>query len=392
MSAMRIPGQFSPSPLLMRNLLRLALVGAAVTVVGLFLAPQRTWPNMLLAMYYIMSLGLGAILFIALQYVSNAGWSVALRRVPEAMTSVLPLGGALLLLTFFGIHALYEWSHTEVVVDDPILSAKTFWLNTPFFVGRALLYFGLWWFLARKIVALSKHQDANGMVEIGAKNKRYSAAFIVVFAFTFSLASMDWIMSLEPHWYSTIFGIYNFAGLFQTALAAMTILVIMLKRRGPLREVVTADHLHNLGKLVFAFSTFWMYIWFSQYMLIWYANIPEEVTYLINREQGTWVIFTIVNVVFNWAIPFIVLLPQWTKKHEGLLLRVCVIIMIGHWIDLVWMILPPFMSAGPELFVWEMAPMLGAVTAFFYMTFRALSRGNIVPAKDPMLVESLQHS
>jgi hypothetical protein len=392
MSAFHIPGRFTPSPRLMKNLLTLAIISAAVTGAGLFLAPQRTWPNLLLAMYYLMSLGLGAILFIALQYISNAGWSVALRRVPESMTGVLPVAGALLLLTFFGIHALYEWSHTDVVAADPILSSKAGWLNTPFFIARAVLYFGAWWFLAHKIVRLSKHQDTNGVMDVLAKNKRYSAIFIVVFAFTFSLASMDWIMSLEPHWYSTIFGIYNFAGLFLTALAAMTIVVILMKRMGPFREILTTDHLHNLGKLIFAFSTFWMYIWFSQYLLIWYANIPEEVTYLVNREHGTWVIFTIVNVVFNWAIPFIVLLPQWTKKNEGLLLRVCVIIMIGHWVDLAWMILPPFMSAGPELFLWEVAPMVGVIVAFFYLTFRALSRGNVIPVKDPMLVESLHHS
>lgn len=392
MSALHIPGRFLPSSRLMKNLLTFALIGGAVTVVGLILAPQRTWPNLLLAMYYLMSLGLGAILFIALQYIANAGWSVALRRVPEAMTGVLPLAGALLLLTFFGIHSLYEWSHHDVVAADPILSSKTAWLNTPFFVARAVLYFAVWWFLAHRIVRLSKHQDINGVVDVVAKNKRYSAILIVVFAFTFSLASMDWIMSLEPHWYSTIFGIYNFAGLFLTALAAMTIVVILLKRIGPFREILTTDHLHNLGKLIFAFSTFWMYIWFSQYLLIWYANIPEEVTYLVNREKGTWIIFTIVNVAFNWVIPFVVLLPEWTKKHEGMLLRVCVIIMIGHWIDLAWMILPPFMPAGPELFFWEVAPMVGVMTAFFYVTFRVLSRGNIVPVKDPLLVESIHPS
>jgi hypothetical protein len=200
---------------------------------------------------------------------------------------------------------------------------------------------------------------------------------------------MDWIMSLEPHWYSTIFGIYNFSGLFLSGLAAMTVLVILMKRMGPYRNILTTGHLHNLGKLLFAFSNFWMYIWFSQYLLIWYANIPEEVTYFVNREQGTWVVFTVVNVVFNWAIPFVVLLPQWTKKNEGLLLRVCVIVLTGRWIDLSWMILPPFMRQGPEVFLWEILPMAGVVAVFFYVVFRALSLGNVVPVNDPFLVESL---
>jgi hypothetical protein len=373
----------------MRNLLALAVTGAAVAGAGVLFAPQRVWPNLLLASYYLLGLGLGAALFLALQYVSNAGWSVAFRRVPEAMTGVLPLAGGLLLLTFFGVHNLYEWSHSDAVAADPALSSKAEWLNVPFFVGRALLFLATWWLLARGIVRLSVRQDTNGVDGLPAKLKRRSAVLIVVFAFTFSLASMDWIMSLEPHWYSTIFGIYNFSGLFLSGLAAMTVLVILMKRMGPYRNILTTGHLHNLGKLLFAFSNFWMYIWFSQYLLIWYANIPEEVTYFVNREQGTWVVFTVVNVVFNWAIPFVVLLPQWTKKNEGLLLRVCVIVLTGRWIDLSWMILPPFMRQGPEVFLWEILPMAGVVAVFFYVVFRALSLGNVVPVNDPFLVESL---
>lgn len=381
--------RFVPSPRLVKNLMLLVATGGVITIVGLILAPERTWPNLLLANYYLLSLGLGAVLFIALQSVSNAGWSVALRRVPEAMTSVFPLFGVLLLVTFLGIHSLYEWSHESVTASDPLLKSKSGWLNTPFFIARSTFYFVVWWFLATKLVRLSRGQDSNGDVSVNGKSKRYSAIFIVVFAFTFSLASMDWLMSLEPHWYSAIFGIYNFAGLFLTALAGITMLVILLRRMGPFQHIVTSEHLHNLGKLVFAFSTFWMYIWFSQYLLIWYANIPEEVTYFVRREEASWIVFTVVNVIFNWVIPFVVLLPKWTKRNEGLLLRVCMIIMIGHWIDLFWMILPPFMPASPKFSLWEVGPMAGVIGAFFLLTLRSFAKRNIVPLKDPLLVESL---
>jgi len=391
MRTFEIPGRFTPPPRLMKTLVVLAVAGGTIALIGVYLAPARAWPNLLLADYYGLSLALGAALFVALQYVSNAGWSVALRRVPEAIASTLPWFGAAALLLFYGIPHLYEWNHPTVVAGDAILRSKAGWLNTSFFIIRFLLCFGAWWFISSRMVRFSRHQDSDGELDLLGRAKRYSAAFIVVFAFTFSIVSFDWIMSLEPHWYSTIFAVYNFAGLFLNSLAAMTLVAIVLKRMGPFRQIVTSEHLHNLGKLIFAFSTFWMYIWFSQYLLIWYANIPEEVVYFVRRQEGSWAIFTVVNVIFNWVIPFVVLLPQWTKKSETILMRVCIILMIGHWIDLFWMILPQFARGSASFGIWEIAPMVAALSLFFIITFRFLSRGNVVPVRDPMLVESLQY-
>lgn len=385
----RTPRAFRMSDRMQKNLLMLLLLGGAVTLAGLVLAPERTWPNVLLANYYLMSLGLAAAIFIALLYVSNAGWATGIRRVPEAMTAVLPVSAIVMLAPLFGIHVLYEWSHEAAVAHDRILQAKAGWLNTPFFIGRTIAYLALWLVLAYRIVRLSRRQDEDGSVEYTLTNRKLSAFFLVVFALTFTLASMDWIMSLQPHWYSTIFGIYNFSGLFLNGIATITVLVILLRRWGPLAHVVSDAHLHDLGKLVFAFSTFWMYIWFSQYILIWYANIPEEVRFYTAREEGGWLVFSIVNVVFNWVIPFITLLPIWAKKNEGLLLRVCIIVMLGHWIDLFWMILPPFMKGNPRVFVWEIAPMAAMLAGFFLLTFKALAKHRLVPVNDPYLAESL---
>ena len=381
--------RFTASPTLTNNLLIVAGIGVGISIIGFFVAPERIWPNLLLASYYFLGLGVAAALFIALLAVTNAGWATAIRRVPEAMLSTLPVGALLILATMFGIHSLYEWSRDSVVAADPLLRSKTGWLNTPFFVGRTILYLTLWLGFSTYVLRISHTQDRNGSLKTISRIKTASAIFIAVFALSFTLASMDWIMSLEPHWYSTIFGVYNFAGTFLAGLAAITILVILLKRWGPFEHILTAAHLHSLGKLIFAFSTFWMYIWFSQYMLIWYANIPEEVTYFVKREEGSWVIFTVVNVLFNWVIPFIVLLSSWTKKNEGLLLRVCIIILIGHWIDLFWMILPPFMHAEPLFNVWEIGPIVGAISLFLFLTLKAFSKRSIVPVNDPMLVESL---
>ncbi len=381
--------KFQLSERLHKNLLGVTAIGLLVSAIGLIVAPERAWPNILLANYYLMGLGLAGAIFIALLYVSNAGWATAIRRVPEAMTAALPVSAVIMIAILFGIHTLYEWSHESVVAHDRILQAKSGWLDVPFFIVRTLVYMGVWLVLTYAIVHISRKQDMDGDVKLTFRNRKLSAAFLVVFAFTFTLASMDWIMSLQPHWFSTIFGIYNFCGLFLNGLATITVIVILLRRWGPLGKVVNESHLHDLGKLVFAFSTFWMYIWFSQYILIWYANIPEEVRFYTAREQGGWLLFTILNVVFNWFIPFVTLLPIWAKRSEGLLLRICLIIMIGHWVDLFWMILPPFMEGSPTVFLWEIGPMVAAVAGFFFLTFRALAKHNLLPVKDPMLGESL---
>lgn len=381
--------KFQLSERLRKNLLGATVIGLLASVVGLIVAPERAWPNILLANYYLMGLGLAGAIFIALQYVSNAGWATAIRRVPEAMTTALPVSALVMIAILFGIHTLYEWSHESVVAHDALLQAKSGWLYVPFFIVRTLVYMGAWLVLTYAIVRISRKQDVDGDLKLTFRNRKLSAAFLVVFAFTFTLASMDWIMSLQPHWFSTIFGIYNFSGLFLNGLATITVIVILLRRWGPLGKIVNESHLHDLGKLVFAFSTFWMYIWFSQYILIWYANIPEEVRFYTAREQGGWLLFTILNVVFNWFIPFVMLLPIWAKRNEGLLLRICLIIMIGHWIDLFWMILPPFMEGSPTVFLWEIGPMVAAVAGFFFLTFRTLEKHNLLPVKDPMLVESL---
>jgi hypothetical protein len=376
---------------LRKNLLIAMIAGLAITAIGIVIAPTRTLPNILLANYYLMSLGLAGVMFIALQYVSNAGWATAIRRVPEAMTSILPVSALVMIVLLLGTHTLYEWSHDAVVAKDHLLQAKSAWLNVPFFTIRTVVYVGVWLVFAYAIVKLSRKQDTDGNVGLTRRNKKLSAAFLVVFALTFTVASMDWIMSLQPHWFSTIFGIYNFCGLFLNGLATMTALVILLRRWGPMAKIVSDAHLHDLGKLVFAFSTFWMYIWFSQYILIWYANIPEEVRYYTMRERGGWQVLTILNVVFNWFIPFITLLPIWTKKNDGVLLRVCILIMVAHWVDLFWMILPSFMPETPAVFLWEIAPFTGLMAGFFLLFFKALGRNNLIPMRDPYIAESLQH-
>jgi hypothetical protein len=378
-------------PGLLRNLLIVITLGALGSAAGLLFAPARVWPGILLANYYIITLALAGTVFVALTYITRAGWSTVFRRVPESMSRALPVSFGIMLLTVFGISTLYEWSHSSVLAQDHLIAHKAPWLNIPFFVIRIVVYFGIWIGFSVALRKNSELQDRTGDERLTDRNMRISALFLVLAALSFWLASTDWIMSLEAHWFSTIFGVYNISGMLLSGTAALTALLIGLKRRGVFGDLIRPEHLHDLGKLMFAFSTFWMYIWFSQYMLIWYSNIPEETGYYLSRQEGGWLTFTILNVVFNWVIPFVALLSAKAKRMEGLLLNVSIIILIGHWIDLFWMIAPPFMPAAPSIGLWELAPLAAAVALFLLITLKGLTKKHIVPVQDPTLVESLHY-
>lgn len=383
--------KFQAPPALQRLFEVMAAAGGVSLLAGAFLAPQRTWANLLLASYYLLTLGLAGTVFIALQYVTGAGWSVAFRRVPEAMSSLLPFAVLPFLVVLLVSSHLYPWFHSLRGEAEPTLWFKHTWLTPAFFIVRSLIYLALWIWFGYAIVRTSRRQDADGDVSHTHKNTRLSAGFLVVFALTFWLASYDWIMSLDHHWYSTIFGVYHFAGLILGGLAMITILAIWLERLGPLRGILTKEHLHDLGKLLFAFSTFWMYIWFCQYMLIWYANIPEETSFFINRVRGFWGPVFLLNLLLNWGVPFVVLLSLPAKRNPGILLEVCWTILAGRWVDLYLMIFPPLVGDTPVFGVWEVGFLLGTGGVFFLALFRAFRSASLVPLNDPLLAESLHY-
>ena len=369
-----------------RTLRGLALAGVLGTLLGWIFDRGRICPAMLMAGFYAIGIGLGGVLFIAFSYVTKAGWSVALRRVPEAMAATLPVGAALMVLALLGAPWLYEWTHEGVVEG-----AKAAWFDTGSFMARAMIYLLVWLLLGAAIRAVSVRQDRTGDVAATARNTTLSAIFLVVFAITFTLACFDWLMSLEPHWYSTVFAVYNFSGLFVGALATMTVLIVALRRLGPLEGIVKPDHLHDIGKLTFGFATFWAYIWYCQHMLIWYGNLPEETGYFALRQSGAWGPLMVLNPVVNWLIPFLVLLPRPSKRSESVMLNVALLLLAGRWLDLYVMVQPPSQPGGPRFGIWEIAPMLAALSLVALALFRALGKANLLPRHDPMLVESLHH-
>jgi hypothetical protein len=367
------------------------VVALLVVLLGVAVAPERTWPNVLLAAVYFVGLGLAGMLFLAFHYLTTAGWSVCLKRVAEAMASTLPLSALMVLFSLGGIGVLYEWSHAEVVAADPILLGKASWLNVPFFIGRSVAYLAVWLLFYWAMVRTSRRQDATGGLAPNRRSTALSAGFMAAFIVTFSLASFDWLMSLQPHWFSTIFAAYNFAGSFVSGLAVLTMTAILLRRRGPLAGVVTEHHLHDLGKLILGFTSFWMYLWFSQYMLIWYGNLPEEVTFYVGRHGAAWAVLSVANLLANWLIPFLVLLSRPSKTDESTMLRVCALLLVGRWLDLYLMIQPVFEPEAPVLGIWEIAPVVVATALFVVFLRRGLGAADLVPRGDPYLQESLRH-
>jgi len=366
---------------------KLTVAGGAVFLLGLFFAPGRAWLNFFLVNYYALQLGLAAILFLAIHYVSGAGWHTAFRRVPEAMTVLVPLSALGLLAVWLCWPAMYSWAGADAHV---LYGFKGFWLNYPFFLVRSIAYLLIWIVFIWVIIRNAYRLDRQTGTEPLQKNRRLSGGFLVAFAVTFSLASFDWIMSLEPEWYSTMFGVYQFSGLFTTGMSAIVILAIIVNRRLDSSSILTEEHLHDLVKLRFSFSTFWMYIWFSQYMLIWYANLPEETTYFVKRMQEMWGPLFVVNLLLNWAIPFFVLLPRHTKRNPSIMLAVSVVVLVGHWLDLYLMIMPEHF-AQPVFGVLEVGLLLFALGGGLWAFFIALQRKPVMPQNDPYLEESLHY-
>jgi NNP family nitrate/nitrite transporter-like MFS transporter len=371
------------------NNVLMALVGVGVMgIVGGWLSDSaRLWPSFLLHSFYFLTLALGAMVFVSIHHVSNAGWSTALRRVPEAMMTYVPIGAFAMLLVFFGRHSIYEWSH-GITPTSEAMKMKAAFLNTPFFFGRMAVVLAIWCAFAYLLWRESRRQDEDGLLEHTDRSKRYSAIFLALFAVTFSLASFDWLMSIEAEFYSTIFAFYCFSGLFVSGIAAITVAVIVLRRRGFLPHV-NQDHLHNLGKLIFGFSTFWAYIWISQYLLIYYANLPEEtVFYLRQTATPGWKALFLSNLFLNWLIPFALLISRRAKRSEGLLLWAAGIVLAGHWVDLYLAIFP---ALGLS---WMPSPVDPALAAGFGALFlltatTVLSRVSLMPVHDPYLTESL---
>jgi hypothetical protein len=365
--------------------------GVLTFLVALRLDAQRAWMAYLIPMFYFLSLALGGLFFAAVQHVTKAGWSVNIRRLAEGFTDYIPYAAITLMVFLLGTQKIYKWMNLDLVAADELLDHKSAYLNMGFFLVRLCVFFGLWILFQRVIVGRSIEQDRTGSEELTHKQVGTSIAFILVFALSYSFLSVDLLMSLEPHWFSTIFGVYCFAGLFQSTIAFLILTIIYMHKKGLLAGYVTQDHLHDLGKFLFAFTVFWAYIAFSQYMLIWYANLPEETIFIIPRTEHGWVWVSIFLMLGKFIVPFFALLPRWAKRTPSHLGAVSILILVMQYVDIYWLAYPALYEHKVVFGLQEILVFLGFLGAFLWVLTRFFTKHNLVPVKDPRIHESLHH-
>lgn len=389
----RNPGSFRISPTAKMIFGACAALGIASFVLAVFKSPERAWPNFLLNYFFFLLLGLSGAFFTALQHITNAYWSVTARRLAEGLMSYLPVALVLAFVLLAGSHHLYEWTHHDAVMNDPLLKLKSGYLNPTFFTIRILVFFTIWVGLGLWMRKNSLAQDSSGEARFTLSNIRLSALFIPAFAISFTLMSFDLVMSLEPHWFSTIFGIYCFAGLFYSGLSLLAVLMISGRRSGLFTDdILNENHLHDVGKLMFAFTVFWGYIMFSQLMLQWYANLPEETPYYIRRFYGGWWPFGIALFIAHFIIPFFGLLPREAKRSQCYLKNMAIFMLFSQWLDSYYLVMPVFFKEGP-VFGWiEIGTFLGFFGIFAISVGRFLEKVPAIPVKDPRLMECLGHT
>jgi len=375
-----------PGLMIVAGLLAVILAGVVKDDAG-----SGIWSGLLVNTVYFNVLSLCGILFVALHIVSDSGWQVGIQRIPEAMSMYLPVGAAFMAIILagliFDLHHLYHWARPEH--PDPLLQSKEAYLNIPFFVIRNMVYFGGWIAFAMGLRKLSLGLDKAGDVSLLKRSKTIAAWFIVFFAITSTSAAWDWLMSIDAHWFSTLYGWYVFSSLFVSGTAVIIILVLILKRAGYLSQV-NHEHFHDLGKYLFGFSIFWAYLWISQYLLIWYGNIPEETVYFVER-LGEFRTLFYVNEGINFAVPFLALMPRNAKRIQWILGAMAVLVFTGHWLDFYLLVVPGLAEGPVSIGLADVGMTVAFAGIFLWAVFLSLSKAPLAPEHHPYYEESLTY-
>ncbi len=388
-------------------------IGLVLIIVGLFLGkiPQemdgttvnvfawnRFWANFLLSAFYFTAISVVAGAFICIQYLANGGWYIVFKRILESMSMFLPIGFAafviIILATFLGEHhgmnAIYEWMHKDVVQNDEVLKGKSGYLNQVFFIVRLCLYFGMWIFFTKKLRRQSIQEDSTRAITWYNKSMGTAATFLPIFGLSFCFATWDWIMSIQPHWYSTIFGVNVFAAALVGAMAITNITAILLKKGGYM-SYVNENHFHDTSKFIFGFTIFWTYTWLSQFLLIWYANLPEEIPFYLTRLRGPWRALFFGNLFMNFIFPFFLYMTRDAKRRMGSVLFVAIVVLVGKWIDWYLIIMPESAGESSGFGLLEIGFFMLFGGLFAYVVANQLTKANLVPNNHPFLEESLHH-
>ena len=390
--------------------LALGTLGTAATALELLrhgsMSKQALF-SYLVAYMFVLTLCLGGLFFVLIQHVVGAVWSVTVRRIAETLASLLPFMILLFLPIALGLKQLYPWATPEAL-HEPIIQAKASYLNKNFFLIRAGVYFLIWGSLGTWVHRASVSMDQSGNPVTLKNLRKYSAPSLLLFGLSIAFAGFDWLMSLSPEFASTMWGVYVFAGSVISSLSLITLVALLLKRAGYLKNLVTPEHYHDLGKLMFGFTVFWAYIAFSQFFLIWYANLPEEIDWIGKRwfplingifhpdgenfwhNVGWWGYASLALIACQFAIPFALLLSRTAKRSAGILGLAIAILLVGHYIDLFWIVMPQLHAKGIAFHWFDLTALLGMVGILGVVFVQNLGNAALVPIKDPFLPQSVE--
>ncbi len=383
-----------------RNIYLLLGIGLILTLIGVVTGMDshhfatRLLTNGLIDTFFFFAMGLGALFFLALAYATETGWYASVKRIIEAVAGYLPygmglMGLVLLIITLMDGAHVYQWMDPEVVAHDDIIQGKTAYLNPVFFWIRTLIYFAVYFIFLRGFKKRSLEEDKIGGTELHFMNYKKGALFLVFFAVFSSTSSWDWLMSIDVHWFSTLFGWYTFAGMWCTTMVVLIMVTLYLKKLGYL-EKVNDSHIHDLGKWAFATSFLWSYLWFSQFMLIWYANIGEEVSYFQMRIDNYKLLYFGMFII-NFAFPMLILMSRDAKRHAGILTFIGLIILGGHWLDVYIMVTAGSLGPAAHIGLLEIGMALTALGIFILVILRNLTKAPLTPVNHPFLDESIHH-
>jgi len=342
---------------------------------------------------FFLSISLGALFFVAIQHATRAGWSVSVRRLNEILAGNMPLLAILFVplaaSLFMPASSPYSWADPEVAAHSGLIQHKQAFLNVPFFLLRAVVYLGLWAWMAHYFLSRSVKQDESGDPNLTIQMERFSGPAILLFALSVTFAAFDWLMSIEPEWFSSIYGVYYYSGATVGALAAVILVAIWLQRNGRCTQSITTEHYHDLGKLLFAFVVFWGYIAFSQYMLIWYANIPEETVWYLDRQTPAWVGLSVALLVGHLFIPFLGMLSRTVKRNKMTLAFWAVWLLLFHWLDMVYLVMPTFSAEQFPIGLIDICLFVGLGSLYLAGALRVARGVALVPIADPRLDEAM---
>jgi hypothetical protein len=388
MSDLRAALVLQPDHILYRSqraLLGAGVLGLAVAGAGGLVDPDQFFHSYLVAYLFFTGIALGSLGLVSLNHVTGGRWGVVIRRVCEAAMLTLPLLLLLFLPLLLGLTNLYEWARPEAVAHDAVLQHKQPYLNVPFFIVRVGIYFAVWLVVTTYLVRWSRQQDDSGDPAVVRRLQFLGRGALLLYSLTMTFAAVDWAMSLEPHWYSTIYGILIIGGQVLSAFAFVIPVLMLLSDRAPFNELVTAEQFHDLGKLMLAFVMLYAYFAFSQFLIIWSGNLPEETPWYLARLNGGWQYLAIGLVLFQFALPFVILLSRNLKRNARRLAGVALVVLVSRLLDLFWMVKPAFSPARFAVHWMDVAAVLGVGGVWLSFFLWRLRGQPLLPLRDPAL-------